>query len=999
MNRSKISLPTYPFEKTRHWFDHTDEDIYHRMNWVRQDLEKPYVIQSSATTLLFCGKNKNSELIESKIMDERSDVIQVSLGNRYSKISDNRFILDGSESSYFTMFNDIRNRQIQEIIHLHSLVQGAEDLDSLESLQEFNDSGIHSLFHIVRSFMKSNHTGKISLIVVTENANLVSKEQTSIQPHGGALYGLGKVINTEHPQLQCRIIDIDGVANVDAIWVEINQVSSDYAVAYRNQVRYVEKLQTSRMDEIENQPTRIKKDGVYVITGGIGGIGLETANYLSTQNKVNLILINRTSFPEPSEWDHILHLNQNDKLCYNIRKLNTITASGSQVKLYCGDVCDTQRMNEILSEVRNTFGRIDGIIHGAGVPGTDDFVVNKDFVSFKKETEAKIHGCWTIDKLTEKDQLDFFVMQSSIASIIGDAGQSAYSAANRFMDAYAAYRNRNGKRTLSINWPIWYKVGMALEHNSSRYEGIFKPIDPKEAIRIFSVLLNKNISNVVIGRVDPSRLEEGRIVEAKRPKRLRGEAVEPYRPYAEDAIPECTNTEATLWRIWSEVLETDQIRLDDDFVELGGNSILSLNIEVKMQNLGMQIEEADLKRYNTIRKLAAYLDRQDVGPCDDQPQERGLAGNHKPSLNRWKPFNTVFYKYCFYNSLFPVITRMGASIHPFLANDVVLYSFDKQASFTETFVSFRSLYTLKQLMDQMGIPIHAKSHCTRRKAEFDVADADIVMLNNYYKDIGMVSESCREVANLKSDLEDSMLLKRPVILWIDCYYDSSRKDTYLKLHWPHALLVLENDSIRQRFMVMDHDNRDSLNYKIRHITHKDVYRSYEGFLSNYKIHTSLPTYFEIYTENAERKHQEFDLNTIAISYAKNVLRAREDLIVGLANLESFCFRMEEMISSEESLNIHAEDLVDNLNGITDGKKIDKFRSHELWGPHSDLFKEADALLFKWVQMKSIIAKYLFSHKYEFKKMNEVKKLLQEIRMMEKTYHDTQIGYMESITIN
>ncbi|WP_052429379.1 SDR family NAD(P)-dependent oxidoreductase [Paenibacillus borealis] len=989
--RRKISLPVYPFEKKRFWLDLVDNGLYHQSSWGRRNLRESDRIASSAITLVLQGNSNMSDFILREVISKRKRVITVCLGTRYSCSSTTSFIVNGSEEDYTRLFKEIGEIDIQQILHLQTLTPGAGEVESLTELQEYNARGLHSLFNLTRALLKSHNTGKILLNVITPYANPVTEAQKYINPHGGALSAMGKVIRLEHPQIQCRIIDIDGITDVQEIWKDIDREHGEYAVAYRDGHRYVEHFRSLHMVGESDQQIEIKNDGVYVITGGTGGIGLELAYYLSKKNRVRIVLINRSSFPEPSEWDSVLGLNRDEQICSKIKKMKQITNSGSRLELHCADVSDLEEMSKALHKIRNKHGRIHGVIHGAGIAGTDEFIIKKAAASFEKEMVAKIQGTWIIDKLTENDCLDFIIFISSVASIAGDAGQSAYSSANRYMDTFAAYRNKKGKRTLSINWPAWREVGMTVQHGTELQTGVFEAISIDEAITAFDVLLHQSLSNVVVGRVDRSkkgwtdRLGVGNesdhgshgsevIVQSVPPK-------------------ECNGTEAKIWKIWSEVLESDLIGLDDDFIEVGGNSILSMNIEVKMQqHSGVKIKELDLEIYNTIRKLAAYIDGNEFIATP----EKGTLVQREVLLHQWFPFNNVFYKYCFYNSLFSIVFHARGNIFPYLANDFMLYTYGKTESLADFFVSYHSSHSVRQLAALMEIDVYAESHFSNKQAEFNISESDIVMLNNYYEDIGTGISNMRPVSKLLGALEDAMRNKRPVIIWIDCFYDSNRKDTYKKHHWPHALLILENDSENRRFLIIDHDKRGSLNYKKRYTRYEDVFQAYEGFLANYKIHTKLPTYFEFHYELKELGDYESELNLSQVTYAKNILKVSEKIYTGLSDLNRFLIKIEEIVSIESQFRIHAQELIEKLNGVSDGKSMEAFRSRILWGASSPLTVQADHILAKWGQMKSIITKYYFSGKYDPEKIENVKYLLRDIQKREEEYYILVLSEMEDI---
>ncbi|WP_438431731.1 beta-ketoacyl synthase N-terminal-like domain-containing protein [Gorillibacterium sp. sgz500922] len=474
-------------------------------------------------------------------------------------------------------------------------------------------------------------------------------------------------------------------------------------------------------------------------------------------------------------------------------------------------------------------------------------------------------------------------------------------------------------------------------------------------------------------------------------------------------------TEAALWRIWSEVLETDHLGLDDDFYELGGNSILSLNIEVRMLEQGMEVTATDLMRYPTLRKLAAYVDgsRSAVTGADqgtdaspDTSTDWGADTGTKAdavlrrTANQWEPFNEVFYKYCFYNSLFPVVFYAGGSITPFLANDVLLYAFDKSSSLADSQVSYRSVKSVKQILDSMGMTMVGKSHSTDQPAESEISEADRIMLNNYGRDLGLEDEPAGSADSLLEELREAMLRKHPVILWVDCFYSSRRRDTYQIEHWPHALLLLDYDAENGTFLALEHDKKDSLNYKRCSISQEDVLHSYKGFLAHYKQHTGLPAFITFPMDPLESRGlvEPSLLEQDTLMYARNLLEAKEEVGAGLPKLERFFSQVKEWISSEECLQLHVKEMIEDFNGLIDGKKVDKFRSHVLFGPHHSLTGQADAMVEQWSQVRSILTKYYFSANYAPKKISEVDRLLGDILQAEHVYYQALISQMDSIAL-
>ena len=138
--------------------------------------------------------------------------------------------------------------------------------------------------------------------------------------------------------------------------------------------------------------------------------------------------------------------------------IKDVEKAGANVEYLCGDVADEKGMKEIFAYIKDKYKTINGVVHSAGV-GCEGFLLGKEERVFNNVFDPKVKGTWLIDKLTENEPLDFFVMFSSTASIFSEPGQGDYAAANSFLDSYTAYRNKLGKRTVTISWTAWRDIG------------------------------------------------------------------------------------------------------------------------------------------------------------------------------------------------------------------------------------------------------------------------------------------------------------------------------------------------------------------------------------------------------------------------------------------------------------------------------------------------------------------------------------------------------------
>ncbi|MGB8260272.1 MAG: SDR family NAD(P)-dependent oxidoreductase, partial [Terracidiphilus sp.] len=226
--------------------------------------------------------------------------------------------------------------------------------------------------------------------------------------------------------------------------------------------RFVETLEAAALHETPHRQ-RLKRNGVYLITGGVGGLGLEVAEELARGYKARLVLVGRSALPEEDAWEAALSDAQSpepDRA--RLRRLLAIRAMAGGLIVAQADVTDTTRMKEIVNQARSRWGRIDGVIHAAGVLD-DGPLATRTASGTARVLAPKVQGTLALEAALGSEPLDFFVLFSSVSAIAPPAGQVDYAAANAFLDAFAESR---GGAVTSINWGPWREAGMAARSRS-----------------------------------------------------------------------------------------------------------------------------------------------------------------------------------------------------------------------------------------------------------------------------------------------------------------------------------------------------------------------------------------------------------------------------------------------------------------------------------------------------------------------------------------------------
>ena len=266
-----------------------------------------------------------------------------------------------------------------------------------------------------------------------------------------SLWGLGKVIDLEHPELSCVRIDVDPQATLEeqarGLFSEIWAQDREDQVALRGQARYVARLVRSHQPQ-PKVPLQFRAEGTYLITGGWGGLGLLVARWMVQKGAKSFVLVGRR-LPAGEALNQLTKLEQ----------------MGAQVVVERADVSDFAAMAEVIDRIHQSNDSLVGVIHAAGVL-SDGVLQNQSWSSFERVMAPKVQGAWHLHQLTQQQPLDFFVLFSGGASLLGSPGQGNHSAANAFLDGLAHYRRAMGLPGFSIHWGAVSQVGEAAERGA-----------------------------------------------------------------------------------------------------------------------------------------------------------------------------------------------------------------------------------------------------------------------------------------------------------------------------------------------------------------------------------------------------------------------------------------------------------------------------------------------------------------------------------------------------
>lgn len=475
-----VELPSYPFIKNRHWLPQmqnhqqilkglppnnspskvlrTDTQTVNpgsnhfvllKKEWALPNAQAKSLF--SPTGALVCLFHEGSEPVANELVNQFGPDHILLLREGANK-------LDGIPSYHDT-------NSAEEAIHMllseaKNQVSGWIDLCDLYTHNEYTLFWAERLI-ILQSIIKEFRYAGLKSLHVTQGLHEVAGPSPSLV--GAQIAGLMRTLTSEYPTVVSKTVDTDlPVARSKSVAEQLISewcITDEYTeICYREGLRYCPHI----VETIpQNAPQSFDSNKVYIVTGGLRGIGALVARYLADNGVRKLLLMNTRALPPRSQWDKPnLPKYETDAISH----IKELESRGVQVLIYSGKLTDQFKLATFLEQARVSLGEIDGVIHCAGhISNTHTAFINKDLTQINDVFEPKVQGLMMLTQLLASDNLSFFVLFSSIASVIPQlgAGISDYAAANTFMNFFANYQNRRGKHYFkSIAWPSWTNFGM-----------------------------------------------------------------------------------------------------------------------------------------------------------------------------------------------------------------------------------------------------------------------------------------------------------------------------------------------------------------------------------------------------------------------------------------------------------------------------------------------------------------------------------------------------------
>jgi acyl transferase domain-containing protein/acyl carrier protein len=649
----RVHLPGYPFERQRYWAERTGPadaatiakepdigDWFYVPSWeyaITPDPGESGV--KSSCWLVFEDERGVGRAMASRLRSHGHDVVSVRRGPRFATLDADNFEINPElQLDYLNLFTELgdANRSPDNIVHAWSIGGPRGRQSEMELFDYYKNMGFLSVIYVAQALVKRRTSKPIQIVAVSDNVHLVTGEER-LCPGKATLLAACKCIPQEYPTITCRNVDIDlnmddtraadeAAAHVIALAAE---GGSNTVIACRGGQRWVQVFEPLFLGEPSATIAALRQGGIYLVTGGLGNIGMTLAEYLTQTVRARLVLLTRSKFPTRRDWKAWLKTHSEEEpISIKIRRLQDIERSGSEVLIVRADVADAVQMKRAIDQIYARFGALNGVIHGAGnVAATGFFSVDETEVDVcERQFHAKVRGLIVLEEVIRRRKLDFVVLLSSVSSVLAGIGYVGYSAGNIFMDAFAhKYTQKSGVPWISIDWDTW-----AFDRDPAGDAGMTSlGMTPEEGVEAFRrILSGAMLAQIVVSTgdlwariyqwTDPTHLQGARQAHEKESTGLhsRPELTNPY------AAPG-NSVERAIAEIWQETLGIAQVGVADNFfLDLSGSSLLATQVASKLRTK-FQVE-LPLRRFfegPTVAELAVAINAQRDGDRAGPPVE------------------------------------------------------------------------------------------------------------------------------------------------------------------------------------------------------------------------------------------------------------------------------------------------------------------------------------------------------------------------------------------
>lgn len=613
MDVRRISVFPYTFDKTKCWIDVLKDKFYETTKeYYTLSLEEApskefYNDMKTTRVVLLFGSTTGRDLAR-YLKEKGVSIVEVWLSSSFKKQNEASFECGKSTSDFEQLFNNIELSDSTEFIF--DVCYWEENKTLLENSKGITD-GLQYVYNFSQVLGKQSMS-RCMLNFVTFNVFSVDDKEQNYGSGNAAFMGFGKALQGEYHNITCKFIDTDN--DLDSVWKELHAVSRDYLVVYRKGKRYIQYLE--RKDIQISKPYVFNSEGVYIIAGGLGNIGIEIANAIAYWGAKHIAIISRRTLLDRKDWERaLLDLEQYDsKDIQIIRRLIELENLGCKIHLYSGDITDSHRVDIIIKDCVNKYHKINGVFQCTGIGvGQSGMPISAGTVDiFNSSISSKITGTCNLLAAVNDFDYDFFTVLSSPISITGGLDSSGYITANAFLDALPDYGRCKNKNIVVLSLAPYKKTIRQYDTEFQQEMHLFKPMDTRAILKALEDELAQPSGYLLAGKVNYGSylfkmteilpfqfslriLEENNRYECSQKIGNRNEREIKQIQIIGDEGDSLNDTDRKIIYIVCSYLGYDKISMTENFYEVGGDSLIALKVISHINEaLGIQAVVSDI---------------------------------------------------------------------------------------------------------------------------------------------------------------------------------------------------------------------------------------------------------------------------------------------------------------------------------------------------------------------------------------------------------------------
>jgi acyl-CoA synthetase (AMP-forming)/AMP-acid ligase II/thioesterase domain-containing protein/acyl carrier protein len=639
-------------------------DWFYRQIWRRHEAVTLTTQAKTGQFLIFLDELGLGLRLCTELEHLKVPYIIVETGSEFTQLDDNHYSLNPKNSEHYRLLLEsveTASLPIEQILHLWTYHKYQGEVSSLEMLEQAQEHGVYSLLLLVQALLATQDSTKnLRLSVISSHTQpvLVTDE---IAYEKSPMLGMIKTVSQELPWIDCRHIDLTAEqVEADAIDVlrEIQVIQKEREVAYRDGQRFVVRLAKVDLGQEQKQELPFKRRGMYLLSGGLGEIGIEIGKYLLQHYEARLLLVGRTSLPDRSDWEE--HLKQDDVVAKRIQAYLSLEQLAGEVIYQAVDICDSIELQQVVDQAKSYWQcELDGVIHLAGV-AQERLLAEETQESLAATLRPKVLGTWVLHQLLQQQGKGIFISFSSVISVFGAFSVSAYAAANSFLDRFSHYqRVKSGLQSYCFGSSTWAGIGISrgYESRDARFAQGRQVMSLDQGLSSFLASLHYGPAHLLValdGRhpyirrrlessfynvqklcayftISDAQFATAKLQELEVCDRFGTRSICDFRqlqqmPVTEtgeidrqqlsatslktttDYVAPRTEVEEKLTSIWQQVLDVPQVGIYENFFELGGTSILAVHLFSKIeQTFGQKLPLSSLFPLGTVEALAEIL--------------------------------------------------------------------------------------------------------------------------------------------------------------------------------------------------------------------------------------------------------------------------------------------------------------------------------------------------------------------------------------------------------